>query len=93
MRNIFLIFQITEYAPSGSLEENLQTKNKNVMLVSTLCKFATQVAQGMHYLASQQLVHRDLASRNILLFNQDLVSILIVFMHCYFVLITTLLEM
>ena len=66
--------QVTEFAPYGSLDKNFKNKNKNVLKVSTLCKFASQVAQGMHYLASQQLVHRDLATRNILLFEQDLVS-------------------
>ena len=67
--------QITEFAPYGSLEENFVKKNKNVMKVLTLCKFACQVAHGMHYLASQQLVHRDLATRNILLYQEDLVII------------------
>lgn len=66
---------VTEFAPYGSLDKNFKNKNKNVLKVSTLCKFASQVAQGMHYLASQQLVHRDLATRNILLFEQDLVKI------------------
>ena len=47
-----------------------------MLKVSTLCKFASQVAHGMDYLASQQLIHRDLATRNILLFEQDLVSTL-----------------
>lgn len=47
-----------------------------MLKVSTLCKFASQVADGMDYLASQQLIHRDLATRNILLFEQDLVSTL-----------------
>ncbi|XP_068754263.1 ack-related non-receptor tyrosine kinase-like [Montipora capricornis] len=64
---------VTEFAPLGSLEQNL--KNKGVSLVSTLCKFASQVAHGMHYLASQNLIHRDLSTRNILLFKQDLVKI------------------
>lgn len=66
---------ITEFAPYGSLEGNFSNKNKNVLLVSTLCKFASQVANGMNYLTSQQLVHRDLATRNILLFEKDLVKI------------------
>lgn len=66
---------VTEFAPYGSLEENFKKKNKNVLRVSTLYKFACQVAHGMNYLARQQLVHRDLATRNILLFEQDLVKI------------------
>ena len=70
----FNSFQVTEFAPYGSLEENFKKKNKNVLRVSTLYKFACQVAHGMNYLARQQLVHRDLATRNILLFEQDLVS-------------------
>lgn len=71
---IVVFLQITEFAPYGSLEGNFSNKNKNVLLVSTLCKFASQVANGMNYLTSQQLVHRDLATRNILLFEKDLAS-------------------
>ena len=70
------MMQITEFAQYGSLEENFKKKNNTVLKVSTLCKFASQVAHGMDYLASQQLIHRDLATRNILLFEQDLVSTL-----------------
>ncbi|KAJ7381687.1 hypothetical protein OS493_039611, partial [Desmophyllum pertusum] len=66
---------VTEYAAYGSLEDNLVKKEKNVCLVSTLSKFAVQVAQGMNYLSSQQLVHRDLSTRNILVFEPGLVKI------------------
>jgi len=65
---------VTEFASYGSLEENLQKKNKDVCRVSALSKFAHQVAQGMDYLARQNLVHRDLSARNILVFQPDLVS-------------------
>lgn len=74
--------QVTEYASYGSLEENLQKKDKDVCRVSTLSKFADQVAQGMDYLARQNLVHRDLSARNILVFQPDLVSSAI-YCSCY----------
>lgn len=56
------------------MEENLQKKDRDVCRVSALSKFAYQVAQGMNYLARQNLVHRDLSTRNILVFQPDLVS-------------------
>lgn len=66
---------VTEYASYGSLEENLQKKDKDVCRVSALSKFAYQVAQGMDHLARQNLVHRDLSTRNILVFQPDLIKI------------------
>ena len=77
--NVFT--QITEYAAYGSLEENLQRKERDVCQVSTLSKFALQVAQGMNYLASQNLVHRDLSARNILVFEPGLVNISVTVMY------------
>ncbi|XP_078374573.1 uncharacterized protein LOC144658113 isoform X2 [Oculina patagonica] len=66
---------VTEFASYGSLEKSLKEKNSDVCRVSTLSKFAFQVAEGMSYLASQNLVHLDLATRNILVFEPDLVKI------------------
>ena len=52
----------------GSL--NLFLKSNDVF-ESSLIRFASEIASGMCYLAAKGLVHRDLASRNVLL-NSEL---------------------
>ena len=77
----YVFVQITEFAAYGSLEENLKKKEIEICQVSSLCKFAMQVANGMSYLANQNLVHRDLSARNILVFEPALVSTVFLWEH------------
>ncbi|XP_043926220.1 activated CDC42 kinase 1 isoform X2 [Protopterus annectens] len=65
---------VTELAPLGSLLDRLR-KNQGHFLISVLCQYAIQIANGMAYLESKRFIHRDLASRNILLASNDLVKI------------------
>ncbi|XP_070575413.1 tyrosine kinase receptor Cad96Ca-like [Ptychodera flava] len=69
---------IMEMAPNGSLQnylrsyqsnstyQNLHANNQNISRFDLL-QFAWQIAQGMNFLASHQCIHRDLATRNVLL--------------------------
>ncbi|XP_053558847.1 tyrosine-protein kinase JAK3 [Bombina bombina] len=65
---------IMEYLPNGSLREYLP-KNRDVMESSQLLLYASQICKGMLYLGSQRYVHRDLASRNILVESRNHVKI------------------
>ncbi|XP_038065545.1 fibroblast growth factor receptor 2-like [Patiria miniata] len=57
---------------SDDLKE-LREEKKNVLLPWEILSFAIQIADGMEFLASKSCIHRDLATRNILL-GDDLVA-------------------
>ncbi|TTN01733.1 Activated CDC42 kinase 1 [Bagarius yarrelli] len=65
---------VTELAPLGSLLDRLR-KTQGHFLISTLCQYSIQIANGMAYLETRRFIHRDLAARNILLASSELVKI------------------
>ncbi|EDQ87595.1 uncharacterized protein MONBRDRAFT_27123 [Monosiga brevicollis MX1] len=61
---------VVPYMQSGSLSENLRTShliNPEFFDLRQRLYFAMDIALGMEFLAEQQVVHRDLATRNVLL--------------------------
>ncbi|XP_043946567.1 tyrosine-protein kinase JAK2-like [Protopterus annectens] len=70
-RNLRLIM---EYLPNGSLRDYLQ-KNKEHLDHNKLLLYAVQICKGMEYLGCNRYVHRDLATRNILVVNDVHVKI------------------
>ncbi|XP_075707036.1 tyrosine-protein kinase JAK3 [Rhinoderma darwinii] len=65
---------VMEYLPNGSLQEFLP-KNRDVLGFHHLLLYASQICKGMLYLGSQRYLHRDLASRNILVESPNHVRI------------------
>ncbi|XP_034656483.1 mitogen-activated protein kinase kinase kinase 13-B isoform X1 [Drosophila subobscura] len=64
---------IMEFCPYGPLQNIL--KEEQVMLPSRLVSWAKQIAQGMQYLHSHKIIHRDLKSPNILISTNEVVKI------------------
>ena len=58
---------ITELAPNGSLHDYLHVKKENKPSPDQSIGWAQQIANGMEHLHSNNIVHRDLKSGNILL--------------------------
>ncbi|NXT78586.1 JAK3 kinase, partial [Zapornia atra] len=65
---------VMEYLPNGCLRDYLQ-KNQLRLDHRTLLLYAWQICKGMEYLGVQRCVHRDLASRNILVESESHVKI------------------
>uniref|UniRef100_A0A1I8AMG2 non-specific protein-tyrosine kinase n=1 Tax=Steinernema glaseri TaxID=37863 RepID=A0A1I8AMG2_9BILA len=62
---------VTELCEGGALLDRLRAQNKPLVLMATLVDYAQQIARGMTYLESKHCVHRDLATRNVLLTDND----------------------
>uniref|UniRef100_A0A8C5LW42 Fibroblast growth factor receptor 3 n=1 Tax=Leptobrachium leishanense TaxID=445787 RepID=A0A8C5LW42_9ANUR len=83
------LYVLVEYASKGNLREYLRTRRPPGMDYSfDTCKIPTeqltfkdlvscayQVARGMEYLASQKCIHRDLAVRNVLVTEDNVMKI------------------
>ncbi|XP_063145778.1 tyrosine-protein kinase JAK3 [Candoia aspera] len=65
---------VMEYLPNGCLRNYLQ-KNQERLDLKKLLLYAWQVCKGMDYLGSRRYIHRDLATRNILVENENRVKI------------------
>ncbi|XP_068561915.1 tyrosine-protein kinase JAK2a [Cebidichthys violaceus] len=70
-RNLRLIM---EYLPFGSLRDYL-IKHKEHFDFNKLLHYALQICKGMDYLATKRYIHRDLATRNILVESEMRVKI------------------
>lgn len=68
------IMLIMEYVPLGSLKCYLSL-NKEHLSRDRLLRYSLNVAEGMEYLGQQKIVHRDLASRNVLVADEYHVKI------------------
>ena len=64
---------IMEYAPMGSLHDYLK-KNKNISEITSKY-FMRQIANGLKYLLSKNIMHRDLKPHNILMFENNILKI------------------
>ncbi|KAJ7428478.1 hypothetical protein BTVI_00477 [Pitangus sulphuratus] len=65
---------VMEFLPNGCLRDYLQ-KNQPRLDHRALLLYAWQICKGMEYLGAQRCVHRDLASRNILVESESHVKI------------------
>uniref|UniRef100_A0AAR2IJC9 Tyrosine-protein kinase n=2 Tax=Pygocentrus nattereri TaxID=42514 RepID=A0AAR2IJC9_PYGNA len=70
-RNLRLVM---EYLPYGSLRDYL-SKNRDRIDHKKLVHYASQICKGMEYLANKRYIHRDLATRNILVESEFRVKI------------------
>ncbi|XP_053266806.1 tyrosine-protein kinase JAK2a [Pleuronectes platessa] len=70
-RNLRLVM---EYLPYGSLRDYL-IKHKDHFDCKKLLHYASQICKGMNYLATKRYIHRDLATRNVLVESEMRVKI------------------
>ncbi|OCT62507.1 protein-tyrosine kinase 6 [Xenopus laevis] len=66
---------VTELVPKGDLLKYLRDSEEDELDVEGQLDIATQVADGMRYLESQNCIHRDLAARNILMGRNNICKI------------------
>ncbi|KAM6962479.1 megakaryocyte-associated tyrosine-protein kinase [Aplochiton taeniatus] len=66
---------VTELMTKGNLVNFLRTRGRSVINRRQLLRFAVDVCEGMEYLESKHLVHRDLAGRNILVSGEGVAKV------------------
>ncbi|KAM7536351.1 hypothetical protein Aperf_G00000083560 [Anoplocephala perfoliata] len=67
-------YLVSEYIPNGSLDGFIR-RSRNDIPHWLLLLWADQIADGMAYLQSAGIIHRDLATRNVLVKERDWVQI------------------
>ena len=64
------MLMVMEFCDGGALLDRLRSSNKP-LLATQLHNYSVQIAAGMMYLEQKGYVHRDLATRNVLLTNNE----------------------
>lgn len=68
------MMMVTELAEQGSLRTKL-LRTQGKLSLTTLTNYSFQIANGMDYLETKRLIHRDLATRNIFITGNDVIKI------------------
>jgi len=61
------LLSISEYLSNGSLENYLKNEKENNLEFNLILQFLIGIGRGMYHLHCEKIIHRDLASRNVLL--------------------------
>ncbi|XP_053107150.1 protein-tyrosine kinase 6 isoform X2 [Hemicordylus capensis] len=69
------VYIITEIMSKGNLLDFLRDSKEGQLHMVELVDMASQVADGMCYLESQNFIHRDLAARNILVGDNNICKV------------------
>ncbi|CAH1105459.1 unnamed protein product [Psylliodes chrysocephalus] len=65
---------VMEFCPYGPLFDLLKNQ-KNIVTINRVVSWAKQIANGMHYLHSHKIIHRDLKSPNVLIGENEVIKI------------------
>ncbi|XP_059491213.1 tyrosine-protein kinase Src64B-like isoform X2 [Neocloeon triangulifer] len=69
------MYIIQEFMKKGSLLDYMRNGEGKCLLTNDLIHISAQIASGMEYLEKLNLIHRDIAARNILVTDNNLVKI------------------
>nr|XP_039268901.1 tyrosine-protein kinase ZAP-70-like [Styela clava] len=69
------LMMLLELAPIGTFKKFLKRHNETSFPESKILNIVNQVLHGMAYLASKNIVHRDLALRNVLLVSENFAKV------------------
>ncbi|RIB28171.1 kinase-like domain-containing protein [Gigaspora rosea] len=62
---------IMDYANNGNLRKYLEEKNNHLLNWGQRLKLAYQISNGLYYLHSEEIIHRDLHDKNIVIHNRN----------------------